>query len=215
MNKKVVNDAVAYIASSAEERGRTFQRAVRESGRSRFDHGEGRRPRLTGLRPARGGPRPPSLKAIDGRVVMTLLPEARDPCAQTARPTIPMSFRDRFLRAHHRSNIAYILMLVGILGIFFELSNPGAILPGVIGGISLSSPSSRSRACRSTGRGAPDPLRAGLAHRRDQDREPRYPHDRGRHLDGPGFVDALRRAGDRASDLLVVIIPTVGATAGL
>jgi membrane-bound serine protease (ClpP class) len=34
-------------------------------------------------------------------------------------------------------NVAYILMMLGMLGLFFELSNPGVVLPGVIGGISL------------------------------------------------------------------------------
>ena len=48
-----------------------------------------------------------------------------------------MGFRERLLAVVANPNIAYLLFLAGILGIFFELSNPGAILPGVIGGISL------------------------------------------------------------------------------
>jgi len=50
---------------------------------------------------------------------------------------IEVRFRDRFLALITDPNIAYILMMVGMLGIFFELQTPGAILPGVIGGISL------------------------------------------------------------------------------
>ena len=50
---------------------------------------------------------------------------------------IEVGFRDRFLALITDPNVAYILMMVGMLGIFFELSTPGAILPGVIGGISL------------------------------------------------------------------------------
>src|SRR5216683_1570625 len=50
---------------------------------------------------------------------------------------IDIRFRDRFLALITDPNIAYILMMVGMLGIFFELSNPGVVLPGVIGGISL------------------------------------------------------------------------------
>jgi membrane-bound serine protease (ClpP class) len=46
-------------------------------------------------------------------------------------------FRDRVLKTISDPNIAYILMMVGLAGIYFELSNPGAVLPGVIGGISL------------------------------------------------------------------------------
>ena len=48
-----------------------------------------------------------------------------------------MRFRDRFLALITDPNIAYILMMVGMLGIFFELAEPGVVLPGVIGGISL------------------------------------------------------------------------------
>jgi membrane-bound serine protease (ClpP class) len=50
---------------------------------------------------------------------------------------IEIKFRDRFLALITDPNIAYILMMVGMLGIFFELQNPGVVLPGVIGGISL------------------------------------------------------------------------------
>jgi membrane-bound serine protease (ClpP class) len=50
---------------------------------------------------------------------------------------IPMGFRHRVLSALADPNIAYILMMIGIYGIFFELSNPGAVFPGVVGGIAL------------------------------------------------------------------------------
>jgi membrane-bound serine protease (ClpP class) len=43
----------------------------------------------------------------------------------------------KFLMVISDPNIAYILMMIGIIGIFFELSNPGLIFPGVVGGISL------------------------------------------------------------------------------
>jgi membrane-bound serine protease (ClpP class) len=45
--------------------------------------------------------------------------------------------RDRFLNVITDPNVAYVLMMLGTLGLIFELSNPGAVLPGVIGGISL------------------------------------------------------------------------------
>jgi len=48
-----------------------------------------------------------------------------------------MSSRLRILNALSDPNIAYILMLLGIYGLIFELSNPGAILPGVVGAICL------------------------------------------------------------------------------
>jgi membrane-bound serine protease (ClpP class) len=50
---------------------------------------------------------------------------------------IPMNFAERFLLAISDSNVAYILLGLAMLGIFMELSNPGSIFPGVIGGILL------------------------------------------------------------------------------
>jgi membrane-bound serine protease (ClpP class) len=50
---------------------------------------------------------------------------------------VPMGIRHRILSSLADPNIAYILMMIGIYGIFFELSNPGAVFPGIVGGISL------------------------------------------------------------------------------
>lgn len=50
---------------------------------------------------------------------------------------ISMSARQKFLITISNPNLAYILLMIGLLGLYFEFSNPGAILPGVIGGISL------------------------------------------------------------------------------
>ena len=54
----------------------------------------------------------------------------------TVRP-IDIGWRDRFLALITDPNVAYVLLMLGMLGLFFELANPGVILPGVIGGISL------------------------------------------------------------------------------
>jgi len=51
--------------------------------------------------------------------------------------SLEMSGFQRFLSAIAHPNIAYILMTLGGLGLYFELSNPGAVLPGVVGGICL------------------------------------------------------------------------------
>lgn len=48
-----------------------------------------------------------------------------------------MNLRSKILDLISNPSIAYILMVMGLLGIYFELSNPGAILPGVVGGIFL------------------------------------------------------------------------------
>ena len=48
-----------------------------------------------------------------------------------------MNWREKFLGTISDPNITYILMMVGVFGIMFELFNPGSILPGVVGAISL------------------------------------------------------------------------------
>ncbi len=48
-----------------------------------------------------------------------------------------MGLRHRILNALSDPNVAYILLMLGIYGVFFELSNPGAIFPGVVGGICI------------------------------------------------------------------------------
>ncbi|NIQ38850.1 MAG: nodulation protein NfeD, partial [Proteobacteria bacterium] len=50
---------------------------------------------------------------------------------------ISMTWKDRLLDAISHPQIAYLLLLLGMMGIYFEISNPGAILPGVIGGIAI------------------------------------------------------------------------------
>jgi membrane-bound serine protease (ClpP class) len=81
-------------------------------------------------------PNIPDLLAGDGKTVKTA--KAPSPSDEgRAHQKIEIRFRDRFLALITDPNVAYILMMVGMLGIFFELSNPGAILPGVVGGISL------------------------------------------------------------------------------
>jgi len=135
MARKVENDAAAYARSLAEKKGRNgewAEKAVRES--VSLTATDARKQHVVDLVA-------PSLKdllsAIDGRAIekggekVTL----RTKGAPITR--IPMGFRHRVLSALADPTIAYILMMVGVYGIFFELSNPGAVFPGVVGGISL------------------------------------------------------------------------------
>lgn len=50
---------------------------------------------------------------------------------------IPMTARQKFLITISNPNLAYILLMLGLLGLYFEFSNPGSILPGVLGAICL------------------------------------------------------------------------------
>jgi membrane-bound serine protease (ClpP class) len=80
---------------------------------------------------------PDLLTKIDGRTVKTVAGPVTLATKDAPVREIEVRFRDRFLALITDPNVAYILMMIGMLGLFFELSTPGAILPGVIGGISL------------------------------------------------------------------------------
>jgi len=80
---------------------------------------------------------PDLLSKVDGRGLKTKKGPVTLQTRNAEVKRIEVRFRDRFLALITDPNMAYILMMVGMLGIFFELSNPGSVLPGVIGGISL------------------------------------------------------------------------------
>lgn len=135
MKKKVENDAAAYIKSIAEKRGRNVtwaEDAVRKS--VSVTEKDAVKLKVIDLI---AEDLPTLLKAIDGRTVEIAKGKVTLATKNATVKTIPMSFRFKVLSALSDPNIAYILMLLGIYGLIFELSNPGSILPGVVGGISL------------------------------------------------------------------------------
>lgn len=135
LGEKVEQDAAATIRSLAARRGRDVElaeSAVRES-RS-FTDAEAL---ATGLVDVVASDLTALLAALDGRefektAARGVLAVAGAPVREL-RPTAVQ----RLLSAIAHPNIAYLLMSLGMLGIYFELSHPGAVLPGVIGGISL------------------------------------------------------------------------------
>jgi len=135
MAEKVVNDAVAYVKSIAQKKGRNVDwavRAVRDSVSI---------PETEALK----------LKVIDliAKDLNELLEKADGKTVEKPKGAIKlatkglkiqeleMGFRQRFLATLSNPNLAYILMMIGMVGLYFELAHPGAIFPGVIGGISL------------------------------------------------------------------------------
>jgi membrane-bound serine protease (ClpP class) len=133
MEEKVVNDAVAHIRSIAEKKGRNAawaEDAVRKSvsitAEEALEKGvvEYVCSSLTDLLVAIDSL---EVEIVSGKKVLS----TRD--AEVER--IEMGLRYRLLNTISNPNIAYILLILGIYGIFFELSNPGSILPGVVGGI--------------------------------------------------------------------------------
>jgi membrane-bound serine protease (ClpP class) len=133
--RKIENDAAAFIRTLALERGRNAdwaEKAVRES--VSVTEREALKLRVVDLV---ADSVPDLLEKIDGRTVKT----TRGPVTLATRGAevmpVEVGLRDRFLNVITDPNVAYILMMLGVLGLFFELSNPGVIVPGVIGGISL------------------------------------------------------------------------------
>jgi membrane-bound serine protease (ClpP class) len=133
--RKIANDAAAFIRTIATERGRNAdwaEKAVRES--VSITEREALRLRVIDVVAESV---PDLLQRIDGRTVKTSKgPVILATRGAVARP-IEIGYRDRFLAIITDPNVAYVLMMLGVLGLFFELSNPGVIAPGVIGGISL------------------------------------------------------------------------------
>ncbi len=135
MARKVENDAAAYARSLAEKKGRNAEwaeSAVRESTSLTEKQALAKgvidlvAPSLADL-----------LAAVDGRAVEKGDRKVTIRTKGAATVAVPMGVRHRILAALADPNIAYILMMIGIYGIFFELWNPGAIFPGVVGGIAL------------------------------------------------------------------------------
>ncbi len=132
MSEKVVNDMVAHAKSVAERRGRNAQwveRAIRES--ISATESEALREGIIDLvaldiddllRQVNG-------RAVPGKGTLTL---------GTPRKTVlEETLRTKILKTISNPNIAYILLMIGLAGLYFEFSHPGAIFPGVVGGICL------------------------------------------------------------------------------
>jgi len=135
MGKKVENDAAAFARTLATERGHNVdwaERAVRSS--VSITEREALKLKVIDLVAESV---PDLLAKVDGRTVKTVRGTITLETRGAPVKHIENSFRDRLLALITDPNVAYILMMVGMLGIFFELQNPGAILPGVIGGIAL------------------------------------------------------------------------------
>ncbi len=135
MMKKVENDSAAFIRTVALERGRNAEwaeKAVRQA--VAITEREALKLKVIDLV---ADSLPDLLDKVDGRTIK--LPKSTVTLATKGAPLRPIEigFRDRFLNVITDPNVAYVLMMLGMLGLFFELSNPGVILPGVIGGISL------------------------------------------------------------------------------
>ena len=131
-SEKIINDMVAQAKSVAEKRGRNAQwveEAIRES--VSVTETEALKENIIDLI---AEDTDDLIKQLNGR-------ELKDKgvlnLANPKKVVLEETLRTKILKTISNPNIAYILMMIGLAGLYFELSHPGAIFPGVIGGIAL------------------------------------------------------------------------------
>jgi membrane-bound serine protease (ClpP class) len=135
LERKSVNDAVAYIRSLAELRGRNVawaESAVRDGASLPADEAL-----AAGVVDVVAADLPELLKALDGRVVKLKSREATLQTSGIVLSDVQPDWRTELLSLVTNPNVAYLLMLIGIYGLLLEGYNPGTVLPGVVGAISL------------------------------------------------------------------------------
>jgi membrane-bound serine protease (ClpP class) len=135
MDTKVVNDLVAFIKSIASRRGRNAEwaeEAVRKSVSITAE--EALKLNVIDLVASDMGD---LLAKLEGWSVQTKEGEKKLALKGLPIQTVQENLRDKVLKTVSNPNIAYLLMLIGLAGLYFELSHPGTIFPGVVGGISL------------------------------------------------------------------------------
>lgn len=132
MSEKVVNDMVAHARSIAKKRGRNadwVEKAVRKS------------ISVTETEALKANVIDVVAKDIDDLIRQINGRKIQDKGVLTLdnvkKTILKEDLRTKILKTISNPNIAYILMMIGIAGLYFELSHPGAVLPGVVGGISI------------------------------------------------------------------------------
>jgi len=135
MERKVLNDAIAYLRSLAQLRGRNAEwaeKAVRDAATLTAE--EAVKSRVVDFMAADV---PELLARADGRRVTAAGLERKLATRDAELIAVEPDWRMRALGIITNPNIAFLLLLAGIYGILFEFWSPGAVVPGVIGGISL------------------------------------------------------------------------------
>ena len=135
MSKKAENDLAAFARSLAKLRGRNedwAEKAVRKS--VSITAQEALKLKVIDLI---AKDLDDLLEKLDGRKVRL---EEGETILRTKRAqvvSLEEDLRSRILRLITNPNIAYILLMIGLAGLYFELSHPGAVLPGVVGVLCL------------------------------------------------------------------------------
>jgi membrane-bound serine protease (ClpP class) len=135
LSEKIVSDMVSYGKGIAQQRGRNaewVERAIRESVSITAEEAL-----QEGVIDLIAKDMDALLEDLEGLEVVLPAGPVILRTADLERVYFLPGFRDRVLELIGDPNIAYILMMIGLAGLYFELANPGAIFPGVVGAISL------------------------------------------------------------------------------
>lgn len=136
MTRKIENDAVAYIRSLAEFRGRNVQWA--EEAVLKGENLSAQQALEKNVIDIMANNVQDLLAAIDGKVVK--MSDGSEHILVTKGATIELlepDWRTQFLSVLTNPNIAYMLMLLGFYGLIYEFINPGMFVPGVVGAICI------------------------------------------------------------------------------
>jgi len=133
--RKAMQDAAAYIRSLAQLRGRNVEwaeKAVTEAASLSADEAKARK-----VVEIVAGDAPDLLRQLDGRKLTTAAGARVLQTAGAATIAVEPDWHFRAMSIITDPSVAMILMLVGVYGLIFELGNPGLVLPGVAGAVSL------------------------------------------------------------------------------
>jgi membrane-bound serine protease (ClpP class) len=136
ISEKAEQDARAFIRSLARQRRRNAEKAEAAVAKSTsYTETEAKD---AGLVELIARDEPDLLKQLEDRTVTRVGGEtARLWLARARIETREMSKTEKLIGVVSHPNVAYLLFLLGLVGLYFELSSPGAVLPGVVGGIAL------------------------------------------------------------------------------
>ncbi len=135
MKEKVVQDMLAFVRSIAKEKGRNpnvLERMVKESISLTPDEAL-----KEGVIDLIASSRQELLEKLNGRKVKKHGKEITIKTSGVPVVEVEESLRESFLKVITNPTIAYLLLLIGFYGIFFELYNPGAVVPGAVGVVSF------------------------------------------------------------------------------
>jgi membrane-bound serine protease (ClpP class) len=136
LRRKIVEEATAYLRSYVSKRGRNVELAVKAvTDAKAYSEKEALDGKLIDLVAA--SPEELLVK-LDGRTVTRLDGSSAElHLKEPVRTRLEMSARERFLSRIVKPDVFFILLIVGVLGLYAEFTHPGLVAPGVIGAIAL------------------------------------------------------------------------------